>query len=80
MTGEGHTDWISACCFHPDGTKLATSSGDTTVKIWDFSKAKCTQTFTDHSHAVWGVSWHTCGDFIASCSLDHSAKIWDLNR
>jgi len=33
------------------GTKLATSSGDTTVKIWDFSKAECVHTFTDHTHA-----------------------------
>lgn len=31
MTGEGHSDWLSGCSFHPDGTKLATTSGDTTV-------------------------------------------------
>ena len=36
---------------HCSGTKLATSSGDTTVKIWDFSKAECVHTFTDHTHA-----------------------------
>lgn len=33
------------------GSKLVTSSGDTTVKIWDFSKAECVHTFTDHTHA-----------------------------
>lgn len=33
------------------GSKLATSSGDTTVKVWDFSKAECVHTFTDHTHA-----------------------------
>lgn len=24
MTGEGHTDWVSSCDFHPSGGKLAT--------------------------------------------------------
>jgi WD40 repeat protein len=30
------------------GIQLATASGDTTVKIWDFAKAECMHTFTDH--------------------------------
>lgn len=36
MSGEGHRDWVSGVAFHPHGTMLATSSGDNTVKIWDF--------------------------------------------
>jgi len=62
------------------GAQLATSSGDACVKIWDFSKAACVLTFADHTHAVWGVSWHSCGDFLASCSMDNTSKIWDLRR
>ncbi|XP_065821280.1 sperm-associated antigen 16 protein isoform X1 [Labrus bergylta] len=31
MTGEGHSDWLSGCSFHPEGAKLATTSGDSTV-------------------------------------------------
>ena len=62
------------------GARLATSSGDGTVKIWDFSKAECVLTFTDHTHAVWGCTWHSCGDFLASCSMDNTSKIWDVNR
>ena len=33
------------------GAKLATTSGDTTVKIWDFKKSECVHTFTEHTHA-----------------------------
>lgn len=33
----------------------------------------------EHKHAVWGVSWHSCGDFLASCSMDNTSKVWDLN-
>lgn len=62
------------------GSRLATTSGDTTVKIWDFSKEQCVASFTDHTHAVWGCSWHSNGDFLATCAMDGTSKIWDLNR
>ncbi|XP_078259806.1 sperm-associated antigen 16 protein [Rhinoraja longicauda] len=79
MTGEGHSDWLSGCCFHHSGNMLATTSGDKTMKIWDFAKAECVLTFSGHLHAVWGCSWHTCGDFVASCSMDNTVRIWDIN-
>ncbi|GCB62023.1 hypothetical protein scyTo_0011415 [Scyliorhinus torazame] len=58
---------------------LATTSGDKSVKIWDFAKVECVFTFTGHLHVVWGCSWHTCGDFVASCSMDNTVKMWDIN-
>jgi len=27
---------------------MATCSGDTSIKIWDFSQKKCVHTFTNH--------------------------------
>ena len=48
LSGEGHSDWISDVQFHPSGTLLATSSGDGTVKVWDFERSKCSQTFAEH--------------------------------
>lgn len=33
MTGEGHTDWVSSCDFHPSGGKLATGNYTLTVII-----------------------------------------------
>ena len=38
MSGEGHKDWIAGVDIHPKGMCAATSSGDGTVKIWDFEK------------------------------------------
>ncbi|XP_063256176.1 sperm-associated antigen 16 protein isoform X2 [Prinia subflava] len=77
--GEGHTDWISGCCFRPSGTQLVTSSGDTTVRIWDLSRRGCLLVLRGHSRAVRGCSWHSCGDFVASASTDGTSKIWDVN-
>ncbi|XP_057268354.1 sperm-associated antigen 16 protein [Pezoporus wallicus] len=79
MTGEGHTDWLSGCCFNPSGTQLITSSGDTTVRLWDLSKRACVLTLVEHTQAVWDCSWHSCGDFVASASMDNTSKIWDIN-
>ncbi|RMB92757.1 hypothetical protein DUI87_30807 [Hirundo rustica rustica] len=79
LTGEGHTDWLSGCCFRPSGTQLVTSSGDTTVRIWDLSRRGCILTLRGHSRAVRGCSWHSCGDFVASASMDGTSKIWDVN-
>ncbi|XP_059724211.1 sperm-associated antigen 16 protein [Haemorhous mexicanus] len=79
LTGEGHTDWLSGCCFRPSGTQLVTSSGDTTVRLWDLSRSGCILTLRGHSRAVRGCCWHSCGDFVASASADGTSKIWDVN-
>ena len=48
LSGDGHSDWLSCAVFHPSGPRLATSSGDGTVKLWDYSKTVCLNTLTDH--------------------------------
>jgi hypothetical protein len=36
----GHTDGVGCVCFSPDGTRLASGSGDKTVKVWDAQAGK----------------------------------------
>lgn len=55
MCGEGHKDWVAGVDFHPGGASLASSSGDGTVKLWDFEKQRCVHTFTDHKKARGGA-------------------------
>ncbi|XP_033976146.1 sperm-associated antigen 16 protein [Trematomus bernacchii] len=79
LTGEGHSDWLSGCSFHPDGGKLATTSGDSTVRLWDFSRGGGCVLTLSHSRPTWGCCFHSCGHFLASCYADRTARLWDLS-
>ena len=37
---KGHTDAVTSVAFSPDGQRLASGSGDKTVKIWDSATGK----------------------------------------
>jgi len=73
-----HKDWISDIQFSPTGTDLATSSGDSTVKVWNFVKLDCSMTFKDHVKPVWSICYHHTGNFLLTGSMDHSSKLLDL--
>jgi len=81
MAGEGHKDWVSAASFDPAGAHLATSSGDGTIKIWDFLGSRCLTTLEEHTSVVWDCRFHfEAAQFVASCSMDHTVKLWDVEH
>ncbi|KAI8813751.1 WD40-repeat-containing domain protein [Cladochytrium replicatum] len=59
------------------GAHLATASGDGTVKIWDFGRGKCRQTFRGHAFSVYSVEFQPFSNVVVTCSGDKTISLWD---
>jgi len=89
LTMRGHTDGLTSVAFSPDcvsapnapaercGTRIATSSLDGTVKIWDAVTGTEILTLRGHSDAVWSVTFSLDGSRLVTASSDKTAKVWD---
>ena len=64
--------------FSPHGQRLASSSDDRTVKVWDIDSGPETFTLKGHTGSVIGVSFIPDGRRIASASQDATIKVWDV--
>ncbi|OBZ72187.1 Nuclear distribution protein PAC1-1 [Grifola frondosa] len=76
----GHRAPITRVAFHPVFSLLASSSEDTTVKIWDWESGNFERTLKGHTREVWGVDFDSKGDRLVSCSSDLTIKLWDTQQ
>lgn len=56
---------------------LASTSDDTTIKLWDATTGECVKTLWGHSSWVNAVSFSDDGQILASASRDQTIKLWD---
>ena len=80
---QGHTKWVTALAFEPlhvDGTcrRLATSSKDHTIKIWDLALGTCETTISGHTDSVECVKWGGTG-LLYTASRDRTIKVWAVD-
>lgn len=68
---------INAVSFDADGSRIATSSDDNTVRIWDAATGVQLTTFTGHTENVWAANFSPDGAHVVSASRDLSARVWD---
>ncbi|MDI6917154.1 MAG: hypothetical protein QMC80_05085 [Thermoplasmatales archaeon] len=76
-TFKEHADSITSVSFSPDDKNIASSSADTTIRIWDVETNE-SETLEGHSSIVNSVIWFKDGESILSCSDDETIKIWDI--
>lgn len=76
----GHIEPVSSVAWSPDGTKIVSGSGDTTVRIWNASTGQLLQTLQGHTATVSAVAWSMDGAKILSASTDDTFRIWNVSN
>ena len=80
---KGHKKWVtSLACeplhLDPSCQRLASSSKDHTVRIWDISTGRMLATISGHSDSVECVKWGGTG-LIYTCSRDRTIMVWAVD-
>lgn len=80
---KGHKKWVTSLAFEPlhldeECTRLASSSKDGTIKVWNMKTGSCETTISSHLDSVECVKWGGTG-LIYSCSRDRTIKIWAVD-
>lgn len=75
----GHTRPIYSVAFTPDGSRLATASGDGTVKLWDSNTGEELLTLLGHAGRVFSLAISPDGSWLATAGQDGISRVYLLN-
>jgi WD40 repeat protein len=74
---EGHTSYVKAVAFSPDGSLLASASNDHTVRLWNPSTGQEVQKPVGGTVSVDAVAFSPDGSLLASGSNDKTVRLWN---
>jgi WD40 repeat protein len=80
-TLEEHNLLITDVRFSPNSARLATSSFDKTVRVWDADNPSYSlRTFTGHLGTVMSLDFHPNNDLLCSCDGESEIRYWSVNQ
>jgi len=77
-TFTGHTSFVYACAFSPDGSRIVSASSDYTLKLWDTETGEEIFNLLGHTSNVGACAFSPNGKRIVSASHDNTLKMWDV--
>ncbi len=72
----GHKSIVTSVAWSPDGTRLASTSNDHTVRLWAMSNKQTTLIYAKHSEPVLTVAWSPTSNLLASGGRDDTVQVW----
>jgi WD40 repeat protein/tRNA A-37 threonylcarbamoyl transferase component Bud32 len=79
LTYKGHSDYVYALAWSPDGKYIASGGKDKRVQVWDAVSRQQFFIGTGHDELIWVVAWSPDGKYIASGSWDHTVRVWNIS-
>ena len=69
---------VSELALSSDGSTLASSSNDDTIRLWDVPSGQLKATLKGHTAKISSVAFSPDGSTLASGSYDYTVRLWDV--
>ena len=76
---KAHDGFIFRLAFHPGGKMLASSSIDSSVRIWEIASGRLLATLKHVGH-VYGIAFNPDGTRLATACKDNTIRLWDARH
>jgi WD40 repeat protein len=75
---KGHEGEVTFAAFSSDGTRVVTTSRDTTARVWDAASGRELALLKGHEAEVWRAAFSADGTRVVTASHDKTARVWDV--
>ena len=72
-----HGHKVTTVAWSPDGRRIASTSADRTMQVWDAGTGKLGFIYHNSSASMNAVAWSSDGRYLAAASNDKTVHVWD---